>query len=67
MTDYERYKQLLEDFNVEYTEHDYPLAGEIKEIRLEAGYKNVRGYSNFISEAWFDKEGKFTSFGIWEN
>lgn len=66
MTDYERYKQILDDFDVEYTEHDYPLAGRIKEIRLTAGTKNVCGYNNFVTEAWFDEHGKFTSFGIWE-
>jgi hypothetical protein len=76
MTDYNKYKELLKSWGVEFNElkredFDFPgitindLEGS-KSIYITAGYEKVEGYFGSFSQAVFDKNGKFIMFIVGE-
>jgi hypothetical protein len=68
MTDYERFKQLLDKYGVEYTEeiYDYETYPRAKVVHLHEGKRKIEGYCNFYCDFCFDKEGNFINIGIFE-
>jgi hypothetical protein len=77
MTDYEKMKALLNEFDIGYTEdifdyQDYPsrdnniIYKDAKNITLTEGDKNVGGYFGFCTVFSFTSEGKFIKVGAFE-
>jgi len=70
MNDINKLKNLLTEFNVEYTvnkHRSHQLASK-KETHIEclSNDKNVSGYEYFYTAFAFDENGKFLYMGAWE-
>lgn len=62
MTDLDKLKSLLDEWEVPYEEEE-------NVIMLEAGMwkeGKVIGYAGFVTHVSFDEDGKFSRIGIWE-
>lgn len=64
MTDFQKLKNMLDDFGVGYELHDIEPTGTI--VRCAEGAKKVRGYSSFFTDFLFDRYGAFLRMGAWE-
>lgn len=58
-SDRDKFKRLLQEFGVEFTEKDCSII-------CEEGSKKVAGYSGFVTEFTFDADGKFVEMGAYE-
>jgi hypothetical protein len=61
LTDLDKLKTLLDEWEVPYEEED-------NVIMLEAGHDDskVIGYGGFVTHVTFDENGGFRRIGIWE-
>ena len=59
MTDREKLKALLTEFDVEFEE-------EGNDVVCREGKRNIDGYGQFVTVFKFDAEGKFLIMGAWE-
>ena len=74
MTDYDKLKQLFDEFGVEYDvikdakrlTADETAYEPCKTIRTNEGGKKVTGYFDFFTLFDFDLDGKFIEMGAWE-
>lgn len=74
MTDCEKLKSLLEDFEIGYSEmKGSDCFGAMNAhrfnntvIHIHEGYSNVEGWGGFYTNFEFTPEGSFVSMGIWE-
>ena len=62
MTDLDKLKTLLNEFNIEYKED---IDKQTTTITLEAKRGDVRGYYDFVCDWEFTNE-EFDNVGIWE-
>ena len=60
MTDYEKMKGLYDSLGIEYEASQ--LEDEHSKIYLPEG----KGYCGFYCEFYFNKEGRFLEYGVWE-
>lgn len=64
ISDYERFKQLLDSVECEYSESTGQ--NETKVLLFKEGSRKVTGYSGFFVEITFSKDGKFIEIGAFE-
>lgn len=62
MNNYEKFKKLMDEFEIEYKEEN---DDKIKSIKFESGNK-ICAYVGFCANFEFDETGKFIEMGIWE-
>lgn len=63
MTDIDKLKTLLDEWEVPYEEEDDVITLEAEAWRKDA---KVTGYSGFVTCVTFNKNGGFLQIGIWE-
>lgn len=63
MTDYEKLKQLLTEFGVEFEESEGVRS---KIITTTEGSRKVDGYNSFYTAFEFNEDGVFLGMGAWE-
>jgi hypothetical protein len=63
MTDYEKLKELLVEFGLDF---EHVLYYPDKAIRLTAGSRKMCAYCNLYTEYLFNSEGEFIEVGIYD-
>jgi hypothetical protein len=63
MTDLDKLKSLLDEWEVPYEEEDNAITLEANQWDDDA---KVTGYSGFVTHVTFDENGGFRRIGIWE-
>lgn len=75
MTDFDKLKNLLDEFGLKYTVEDARVGDKTvgKSLTLTVGNdfddnhcEKIKGYSGFCTEFNFDLDDKFSHVGIWE-
>lgn len=64
MTDVDKLKSLLDEWEVPYEEEDNVIMLEADAWRPESA--KVTGYDGFVTHVTFDENGGFRQIGIWE-
>lgn len=65
MTDLDRLKTLLDEWEVPYEEDENVIMLEASSCAWDDD-KKVIGYDGFVTHVSFDADGKFSRIGIWE-
>ena len=63
VNDYDKLKELLTSFGVEFTEE---TKDDVRIIECYEGHAKVTGHPYFFTDFNFDKDGKFIEMGVWE-